>query len=238
MAEQSIRWHVFADVYELISEAESRIGRAAAEAIENRGSFHIVLAGGTTPKSLYQRLAAAGAGGPAWHVWFGDERCLPAGDSERNETMTRTAWLDESGIPSEQIHGILAGPDPREAARSYAAELREVGQFDLVLLGIGEDGHTASLFPDHPAGGEPGSESAIPVFDAPKPPPERVSLTARRLSDAREVMVLVTGGGKAEAIRRWRGGEDLPVSRVRPAGGVDVFLDEEAMDSVGEPGQG
>lgn len=238
MTKQTARWHVFAAVDELVAVAESRIVRAAAEAIDDRGRFHIVLAGGTTPRSLYQRLAAAGAGGPAWHVWFGDERCLPPGDPDRNETMARQAWLDGSAIPSAQIHGIPAGPDPREAARSYDAELKDVGQFDLVLLGIGEDGHTASLFPGRPAGDESGSEAAIPVFDAPKPPPERVSLTARRLSDARQVIVLATGGGKAEAIRRWRAGTDLPVSRIRPDGGVDVFLDEGAMASVGVPGQG
>jgi 6-phosphogluconolactonase len=238
MTEQTVRWQVFAQVDELIAEAETRIALAAAEAIEDRGRFHIVLAGGTTPQSLYHRLAAAGAGGAAWNVWFGDERCLPLGDPDRNETMARQAWLDGSGIPSAHIHGIPAGPDPGEAARSYAAELEDVGQFDLVLLGIGEDGHTASLFPGLPVGDESDSEAAMPVFDAPKPPPERVSLTARRLSDARQVIVLATGGGKAEAIRRWRAGTDLPISRIRPDGGVDVFLDEGAMASVSVSGQG
>ncbi len=239
MAEQqAIRWHEFTHLGELVAEAESRIAAAAAEAIEHRGAFHIVLAGGTTPQSLYKRLAAAGIGGPDWHVWFGDERCLRAGHPERNETMARLAWLDASCIPEENIHGIPAGPDPRASARRYAGKLADVGEFDLVLLGIGEDGHTASLFPGDAADHESESEPAIPVFGAPKPPPERVSLTAARLSRSRQVMVLATGQGKADAIRRWRRGDDLPVSRIMPAAGVDVLVDERAMLSVTVSGHG
>ena len=229
MSDQQLRWHVYADTSELLAEAAVVVQRAATEALEHRGQFDIVLAGGSTPRGLYQRLAAAGAGGPGWQVWFGDERCLGANDPDRNETMARKAWLDRSAIPPQQIHAVPPIPDPEAAAAAYAERLEGLGAFDLVLLGIGEDGHTASLFPGHECGDTSRSADVIAVFDAPKPPPQRVSLSTNRLSRARQVMVLATGSGKSEAIARWRKGDALPIARITPRAGVDVYADEDAM---------
>jgi len=233
MRDQVLRWHVYADARELLAEAEAVVNRAATEAVEQRGRFDIVLAGGSTPRGLYERLAVAGAGGPGWHVWFGDERCLGANDPERNETMARQAWLDQSGIPPEQIHGIPPILDPVAAAAAYSASLVGLSDFDLVLLGIGEDGHTASLFPGDETGQTVASTDALPVFDAPKPPPQRVSLSADRLSRSRQVIVLATGRGKSDAITRWRRGDDLPIGRITPRSGIDVFADREAVPEIG-----
>ena len=230
MSKQLQRWQVFADAETLTRQAEQMVRGAAAAAIDLRGRFDLVLAGGSTPRILYQRLAAVGAGDAGWHVWFGDERCLPAGDPERNETMARQAWLDQSDIPREQIHAVPASVDPVAAAERYADLLAEVEGFDLVLLGIGEDGHTASLFPGHELGDHDDAADVLPVSDAPKPPPERVTMSASRLSKARQVLVLVTGSGKAPVVRHWRRGDaDLPIEHIRPSGGVDVFLDQEAL---------
>ena len=223
------RWHVYDDADQLVRHALRAVQRAAEEATLRCDCFDLVLAGGTTPRALYERLAADGAGDERWRVWFGDERCLEAGHPDRNETMARAAWLDRSGIPADRIHGIPAGPDPAVAAHGYGRLLAGVGTFDLVLLGIGDDGHTASLFPGQDPGAGPAAPDALAVRGAPKPPPERVSLSAHRLGQARQVIILVTGGGKADAVAGWRRGDDLPVAQVRPPNGVDIFVDRAAL---------
>jgi 6-phosphogluconolactonase len=219
-----IRWHSFSSADEVRDQTLERIRRTAAEAIALRGVFHIVLAGGTTPRAVYQTLCNEAAQWDKWQVWFGDERCLPPADPERNSRMARDAWLDQVPIPAVQVHDILAESDPEAGARTYAAALEGIAEFDLVLLGLGEDGHTASLFPGHEWGEAPGSPTVLPVHGAPKPPPHRISLSAQRLSRARQVLFLVTGEGKREAVMRWQAGERIPASAICPPGGVDVLL--------------
>jgi 6-phosphogluconolactonase len=138
--------------------------------------------------------------------------------------MAADEWLDHVPIPKGRVHPILAELGATAAALAYADTLRGVGEFDLVLLGLGEDGHTASLFPNHDWGSAPDAPDVLAVFDSPKPPPQRVSLSAARLSRAREVLFLVAGESKREAIARWRAGERLPAAAIRPATGVDVLL--------------
>jgi len=219
------RWHIYPSVAELQTHAARAILRAAAQAIATRGRFHIVLAGGRTPKSIYARLAAAGADWPHWHVFFGDERCRPVGDTLRNDRAATDSWLGRVAIPPDQIHGIPAEHGPREAARRYAATLAPVHRFDFVLLGLGEDGHTASLFPGTlPAA----AADVLPVYDAPKPPPERVTLSAGRLSRARQVAFVSTGEEKRLAIAAWRRGDAVPAGAITPPAGVDILLDTAA----------
>jgi 6-phosphogluconolactonase len=155
-------------------------------------AFHFVVAGGDTPRGAYRSLREARVDWSGWCIYFGDERCLPADDAARNSRMAGEAWLDHLAIPPERLHAIPAELGPAQGAQAYAQTLRAVGEFDLVLLGLGEDGHTASLFPDHEWGTAPGSPDALAVFDPPKPPPERVTLSAERLSRARQVMFLVS----------------------------------------------
>ena len=137
--------------------------------------------------------------------------------------MAGLAWLDHVPLPAAHRHAIPAELGAERAA-AYAAELRGVGDFDLVLLGLGEDGHTASLFPGHDWGEAPDAPDALAVLDAPEPPPERVSLSAARLSRSREVLFLVAGPSKREALARWRAGERIPAAAIRPATGVDVLV--------------
>ena len=129
-------------------------GRSAA-----RGRFTIVLAGGNTPRGAYELLRAAPADWSDWQVYFGDERCTAADDAERNSRMAELAWLDHVAIPAGRIHEMPAELGPVEAAARYEEALVGVGRFDLVLLGIGEDGHTGSLFPGH----EPGRGAYAPT---------------------------------------------------------------------------
>jgi 6-phosphogluconolactonase len=197
-----------------------RILQAATEAINKEGSFIIVLAGGSTPKSIYEMLAKADANWEKWHIYYNDDRCLPVDHPERNSKMARDVWLSKVAIPSSQIHDIPTELGPVEGAKAYAQTLAGLRAFDLVLLGVGEDGHTASLFPDHVVDN---SADVVPVFDAPKPPSERVTMSQNRLNLTYEAMFLVTGAGKQEAVDSWRNGVAIPAALITPKNGVDVY---------------
>ena len=190
---QLCRWHGFENLSELEQVAVAEILSAAQQAIEDRGAFHIVLAGGTTPKNIYAALRNAKSEWGAWHIYYGDERCLPGTHADRNSRMASLAWLDHVAIPVEQIHPIPAEQDIHIAAEKYARVVSYIAKFDLVLLGLGEDGHTASLFPNHNAGTSADAPATLVVLDAPKPPPQRISLSARRLSETRQLIFLITG---------------------------------------------
>lgn len=227
---QPTRWHVATTRKALEAEALVRISSAARDACAHRGRFRIVLAGGETPRNVYRRLVALETEWTRWAVYFGDERCVPRGDAERNDRMAFDAWLDHVPIPRDAIHLIPAERGPVAGAEAYRRTLAGVADFDLVLLGLGEDGHTASLFPGaHDRGETVDAPDALPVFGAPKPPSERVSMSAARLGRSREVLFLVAGESKRDAVRRWRAGENIPAASVRCAAGVDVLAEGVAF---------
>ena len=196
----------------------------ADRAIEERGVFSIVLAGGTTPGHAYEGLRDADTDWSCWQIYFGDERCLPVDDAERNSVMAHEAWLKHVAIPAENIHVINAELGAEAAAKEYADVIKAALPFDIVLLGMGEDGHTASLFPGHV---HDNSETVHAVHNAPKPPSDRVSISAHTLGGCRELLILVTGAGKQGAVRQWLAGEPLPVASVNP-GLAKVLIDEDA----------
>lgn len=222
---QNSRWHSYANTTDLEQAATREILRVAQQAIASRGTFHIVLAGGTTPRKIYAALRDADTKWQAWHVYFGDERCLPCEHDERNSRMAELAWLKHVTIPEAQIHPIPAEAGAALAAEKYASIVNEVELFDLVLLGLGEDGHTASLFPGHEFGIAADAPSTLTILDAPKPPPQRVSLSARRLSTAHQVLFLVTGSAKQQAVADWRNGKPIPAAAITPANGVDIYIE-------------
>ncbi len=229
VVEQQCRWHPVPDLPALARAASARILAAADRALRARGQFHLVLAGGNTPRGTYRELRDAAVDWSAWNIYFGDERCLPPDDAERNSRMAAECWLDHVAIPASQRHPIPAELGPDEAAARYAATLRSVGEFDVVLLGLGEDGHTASLFPGHAWGEAPGSAAVLGVFDAPKPPPRRVSLSAARLSDARDVIFVVAGDDKQRAVTQWREAARIPARAIKPPAGVDVIVESALL---------
>ncbi|HEY4134604.1 MAG TPA: 6-phosphogluconolactonase [Alphaproteobacteria bacterium] len=229
-AAQAVHWHELPNLQALQKAALQRILDAAARAIATRQAFHIVLSGGNTPRPIYQMLRLQKTDWSAWHVYFGDERAAPRDDKERNSQMAKETWLDHVPIPAPQVHVIPAEQGAAHAAAAYAEVLRHVGDFDLVLLGLGEDGHTASLFPGHDWGAAPESPDVLAVFNAPKPPPERVSLSARRLTQAQAVLFIVEGDAKAAAVAQWHAGSPLPASAIRPAAGVDVLVTAESLE--------
>ncbi|HEY0877703.1 MAG TPA: 6-phosphogluconolactonase [Zeimonas sp.] len=227
---RSPRWQVFATRDALESEAVARIEGAARDALASNGTFRIVLAGGETPRKVYRRLVALETDWSRWAVYFGDERCVPRNDAGRNDRMALDAWLGHVPVPRDALHSIPAEHGPVAGADAYRRTLAGVGDFDLVLLGLGEDGHTASLFPGaHDRGEGADAPDVLPVFDAPKPPSERVSMSAARLGRSHAVLFLVTGESKRDAVRRWRAGEDIPAASIRCPAGADVLIEPVAF---------
>lgn len=218
----------------------------AAQAVRDRGAFYVALAGGTTPLSCYRLLAAPLiASRVDWektHVFFGDERCVPEGHPERNDDAAAAAFLNLVSIPGRNIHRIPA--TERDGAERYESDIRGafsifspssakgVPRFDLVFLGMGADGHTASLFPGRPSLGET-QRLVLRVDDAPKPPPSRITFTFPLLNAARHVALLVTGKEKAAALSRvLLEDEALPAARLSPTSGTLTILADAAAVSV------
>ncbi len=220
-----LRWHVHADTALLAAAVADFIRQQADQAIKARNGFLMVLAGGSTPRGIYEHLARCSADWKRWVIFFGDERCLPAGDPRRNDAMAAAAWLAHVPIPGAAVHPIPAELGPRAGAERYGHILANVDDFDLVLLGLGEDGHTASLFPGACLGVSVDSADVLGVYAAAKPPAERVSLSARRLSRTRRLLLVATGKNKRQALARLRNGAEIPARAIRPGAGVDVHMD-------------
>lgn len=218
------RLHQFANNTLLVQALCERIATLAGHCIDQRGYFSIVLAGGTTPRQFYQQLCHLSTDWQCWHIYFGDERYLPAGDPERNDSMALEAWLDHVAIPSSQIHRIPESDNVDTAAALYASVLAQAPGFDLVLLGLGEDGHTASLFPDDTQAAN-STELAIAVTHAPKAPKQRVTMSPKCLSMATAVWFIVTGSSKRQALNAWLAGVPLPPQMIKPRAGIDIFTD-------------
>ena len=217
-------WHILDNADQVATIACKEILTAAETAIAKQGQFKLVLAGGTTPEKVYRLLAESNADWPLWFIYYGDERCLPADHTDRNSVMAEQAFLGKVGIPQAQIFTIPAELGNEPAALQYRQVLKGALPFDLVLLGMGEDGHTASLFPGHQHNAE---ELVHAVYNSPKPPPERVSMSAKALGHARQVLFLITGANKQEAVKLWRSGHNLPVAKII-SDHIDVYVDRDA----------
>ena len=180
----------------------------SADSIAARGRFTVALAGGSTPAALYRLLAsppfADGIDWSRWHVFWGDERCVPPDHPDSNYGMARLTLLDHVPIPPSQVCRIVGEDPPQQAAEAYAATLADAlapdGHLDLALLGIGDDGHTASLFPGTAALEE--RELTVAANWVPHLGAHRITLTLPTLIRARHVAVLATGADKADAVRR------------------------------------
>lgn len=184
----------------LPGHAALRIRELVIESAKLRGRACIALSGGTTPRAVHEALAVLPE--VPWHlvhIFFGDERAVPPDHPDSNYRMAKESLLSRVSIPSAQVHRPAAEDrDHSAAAKAYAAILP--AEFDVVMLGIGEDGHTASLFPGS-AAIEEKTELYVPVI-GPKPPPERLTVTPPVLERAHSLVMLAVGGGKAEAVQR------------------------------------
>jgi 6-phosphogluconolactonase len=230
---------VYPDLESLSRAAAARLVRQAEQAIAARGRFSVALSGGRTPRRPYELLGQAPwkDQGP-WdrvHVFWGDERCVPLTDARSNARLAREAWLDRVPIPGGQVHPMECGAAPAAAAARYEALLREFfgggpPRLDLVLLGLGEDGHTASLFPGSPVLHEQ-QRWVAQVYVAGQEF-HRVTLTAPILNQAAAVVFLVAGKSKARVLREvLQGAYDpgrLPAQLIRPEAGELHWLVDAA----------
>jgi 6-phosphogluconolactonase len=222
------RWHILETADQVALAAYQQILNAAEQAIAEHGTFKLVLAGGSTPEKVYRLLAQADADWSKWFIYYGDERCLPANHADRNSLMATQAFLEKVAIPDAQIFTIPAELGPEQAAKKYQQIIASALPFDMVLLGMGEDGHTASLFPGHQ---HQKNELAHAVYNSPKPPPERVSISAKALSSTQQLIFLITGANKQEAVKNWRSGLDLPVAAIVPKKPIDIYIDRDAYNT-------
>jgi len=222
------------DIAELSRQSAERFTRLAVQSVEAAGCMTAAVSGGSTPKHLYSLLASPDYNNQIpWNnveLFWGDERCVPPDHPDSNFRMAKEALLSKIEIPAENIHRMPGEGQPRMAAAKYEKELQKyfglksgaLPRFDLILLGIGEDGHTASLFP----GGEALNETrhlVVAPFVA-KLNSHRLSLSLPVLNNAANVWFLVTGGSKADAVKRvFSAFSDLPAARVHPVDGNLVW---------------
>jgi 6-phosphogluconolactonase len=190
-----------------------KIRDLANNAITRRGYFHIALAGGETPRRLYQSLRRVQTDWKCWHFWFSDERCLPSGDKNLNYTMIWEELLSFIDFNPDNVHPICGFKGPMQAAREYNQTIKDTPTFDIALLGLGEDGHTASLFPDNEAA-EIVCGDTIAIQNAPKLPAERVSLSSQRLCRSECIIFLVSGEVKRDIVRDFIEGKPMPSTKI------------------------
>jgi len=211
---------------------------AARTALRERGRFTVALPGGSVVSTFFPTLAALPLEWAQIDFFWVDERCVPPTHPDSNFGLAYTYWLGPAKVPAARTHRMPGeAPDQQEAAWGYSAELVSLAgsppQIDFVVLGVGPDGHIASLFPGHPILNEPSRLVAV-VEDAPKPPPRRLTLTLPALCHARALTVIATGESKAEAIRlSLEPGSDLPLGRLsRCTSQLTYLLDKPAASRL------
>ena len=218
-------------VLETAEEVAAAAAGEIAAAIGSGAARTVVLAGGSTPRRAYELLADIP--NVAWGrvtILFGDERCVPANHADSNYRMAREALLDR--VAPATVHRMPAELGPDEGAELYSPVVASLAPLDFVVLGVGEDGHTASLFPGHP--GLDAKGWALGIHDSPKPPPERVTLTLPVLRAARRVLILATGAGKADAVAKAKRGE-VPSGMIA---GARWLIDRAAAALLPSPPRG
>nr|WP_299069061.1 6-phosphogluconolactonase [uncultured Allomuricauda sp.] len=233
-------------IYKDKNEVAQQFSAYFAELVKGKPNFHVALSGGSTPKIVFDVLADKFSDIIDWnkiHFYWGDERCVPPTDDDSNYKMTLEHLFSKIEIPETNIHRILGENDPISEAMRYAnlleINLDRVGgtpQFDLVILGMGDDGHTASIFP-HEIELWNADDHCV-VATHPDSGQKRVSINGEVINQAKEVAFLVTGSGKAEKVvailEKGEGFEMYPASLVNPnSGNLTWFMDEDAASGLG-----
>ena len=241
---------VHASKHELAESVAGRFISSLGKTLAVKDVAHVVLTGGSMGGAVLEAVAAApNRDSVDWarvHFWWGDERWLPRGDAERNETQSRAALLDHIGLDESHVHPLAAsdeGVELDDAAVAYARELAAHGapgnrlpQFDITFLGVGPDGHVASLFPQH-TGVRLKEANVIAVRNSPKPPPERLSLTLPVINSSERVWLVLAGADKASALGLTLAGvspNEVPAAGVKGVLRTDFYVDSEATAEVPE----
>jgi 6-phosphogluconolactonase len=226
-----------ADPEAVAERAAADIAREVKRTLEQRRVAHLALSGGSTPRRTYELLGSEPAQLEGAEIWFADERCVAPEHEQSNYRLVAETLLGPAGIAPEAVHRMQGELGPEEGARRYAQELREglesgplqLPVLDLIVLGIGPDGHVASLFPGAPALDAGDDVLCLGVRDSPKPPPERITLSLAVLRAARRCLLLATGASKADAIDAMLGepSRGVPASLLRRER-LSVIVDDAA----------
>jgi len=217
-------WIVSSSVESASKAAADFMAEKIEQCIAQKNICHVALPGGNTPGKCLNFLAEKKLPWKQIHWYVGDERCFPKGHAERNDTMLeKELW---SKLPASHSHSIPAELGAEKAAAAYCKKVQDIDAFDIVFLGVGEDGHTASLFPGNPALKD--KRSVVPVFNSPKPPSDRVSFSLNTLGKAKCRLILAVGKSKSSILSKIKQGEEFPVNRI---GDIDWFVDQAAIDS-------
>ena len=217
-------WHTFASPDLAAQAAANRIAELIEQTLQENNICHIALPGGNTPAKCFHYLSQKKINWEHVHWYLGDERCLPAGHADRNDVMIQQSLWQPIHAQKKTIHRIPAEFGANAAAQIYAAHMDNT-ILDIAFLGMGEDGHTASLFPGNIA--LDNINSVVPVFNAPKPPAARVSLSVSTLQRATHRIVLTTGESKKRALEQIRAEIALPINRI---GNIEWFVDAAVID--------
>lgn len=235
--------HILSSGGDIQKEVCAGILDCAAKSVADHGFFSIGLSGGSVAKIVSQGFSGSNdVDWKSWRVFFCDERLVPFNNDDSTYAFFKREFFDKVNFPPENVFPIDPTLDVGGAAEDYVAKIRkvypgnEVPSFDLLLLGMGPDGHTCSLFPDHPALQEE-NKMVVPITDSPKPPPSRITLTIPVLNKARNVFVISTGGAKAEAVKGCLepdvGTSPLPAGLARPSNGqLHWYLDTPAAEKL------
>jgi len=204
-------WLIFDDKMSLSKALAQEILNIAKKSIFEKDCFSIVLTGGQSVLNLYKILSKSDSNWEKWHIYIGDERCVPMRHKDRNDQVINEIWLDNSTISKNNIHFIQAELGLIEAQKEYEKVLKKIDKFDVVLLSVGEDGHVASLFPNH---SYPDNKMVVIESNSPKSPKQRLSMSYKQLNKSNYIFKLLIGKSKQQAVHLIQNNINLPITKV------------------------
>lgn len=210
----------FSNERDFLDHCLDRIKEISETKIQTKNCFHIVLTGGETAKLLYSELKFMETDWSKWFFYFGDERCVPESHADSNYLMAKKNLFEFIPVFEKQIFKIPGHLGAKKGAVEYSKSIRLISSFDLVLLGLGEDGHIASLFPGTDLSEE---KDVIAIYDSPKPPIERVSLSLKKINSTDFILIIAKGEKKREIIEKIKRGEVLPVTSLSPVKSAELY---------------
>ena len=204
-------WISFDDEMSLSEALAQEILNIAKKSIFEKDCFSIVLTGGQSVLNLYKILSKSDSNWEKWYIYIGDERCVPMRHKDRNDQVINEIWLDNSTISKNNIHFIQAELGLIEAQKEYEKVLKKIDKFDVVLLSVGEDGHVASLFPNH---SYPDNKMVVIESNSPKSPKQRLSMSYKQLNKSNYIFKLLIGKSKQQAVHLIQNNINLPITKV------------------------
>ena len=204
-------WLIFDDEMSLSEALAQEILNIAKKSISEKNCFSIVLTGGQSVLNLYKILSKSDSNWEKWYIYIGDERCVPMRHKDRNDQVINEIWLDNSTISKNNIHFIQAELGLIEAQKEYEKVLKKIDKFDVVLLSVGEDGHVASLFPNH---SYPDNKMVVIESNSPKSPKQRLSMSYKQLNKSNYIFKLLIGKSKQQAVHLLQKNTNLPMTKV------------------------